>query len=41
MSELGTHAQGAHSAEKVRDATLDDDKYDVRYRDWGRPIGKM
>ena len=29
-----------HSAEKSRDATLDDEKYDVRYRDRGRPIGK-
>jgi len=28
-----------HSAEKARDTTLDDKKYDVRYRDRGRPIG--
>jgi len=29
-----------HSAEKSRDTTLDSEVYDVRYRDWGRPIGK-
>jgi len=25
---------------KSRDTTLDDEKYDVHYRDWGRPVGK-
>jgi len=30
----------AHSAEKARDTTLNDEKYDVRYRDRWRPIGK-
>ena len=40
MPERRMCAQRAHSAEKARDTTLDDEKYDVRYRDWGRPIGK-
>ena len=30
----------ACSAEKARDTTLDDEKYDVRYRDRGHAVGK-
>jgi len=29
----------AHGAEKARDTTLDDEKYDVRYRARGSPVG--
>jgi len=39
MSELRIHAQRAYSAEKARDTTIDDEKYDVCYRDRGHPIG--
>jgi len=39
MPERRIHAQRAHSAEKARDTTLDDEKYDVRYsegRHWAK-----
>jgi len=37
---LNTHTWRAHIAVKARDTTLDDEKYDVQYRDPGHPIGK-
>ena len=40
MPECRIRAYHVHSAEKARDTTLDDEKYNVHYRDWGHPIGK-
>ena len=34
------NVQYTHNAEKSRDTTLDDEKYDVRYRDRGCPVGR-
>ena len=39
MPEHRIHAQYAHSAQTTH-TTLDDEKYDVHYRDRGRAIGK-
>ena len=39
MGEDDAQTTNTHSTEKVRDTTLDNETYDVRYSE-GRPIGR-